>query len=259
MLTWQTGVNIDHSAMKNTTMNNSNQPTGRERAQKTMHTIIDPLVKFLIKIGLTPNGVTTIGFLLNLTVAVLFILGAERGERADLSVVGWGGFLMLIAGLFDMLDGQVARIGKMTSRFGAFYDSVMDRYSELVVFLGICWYLIAHGYFLSSVFAFVAVIGSVMVSYIRARAEAVGVECSGGFMQRPERVVLVGTAAWACGITSHYVGGDFKIDIDGLPFPIFETMTIFTLPVGIMGVLANHTAYQRLMTVRNSLLKMEKK
>lgn len=238
-------------------MNEDNKPTGRDKAQKVMHAIIEPLVKFLIKIGLTPNGVTTIGFLLNFGVAVIFIVGAERGERADLSVVGWGGFIILLAGLFDMLDGQVARIGKMTSKFGAFYDSVMDRYSELVMFLGICWYLVAHGYFLSSLFAFVAVIGSVMVSYIRARAEGIGVECAGGLMQRPERVILVGTSAWACGITSHYVGGDFRVDIEGLPFPIFETMSIFTLPMAVMGILANYTAYKRLQSTREKLMLRE--
>ncbi len=90
----------------------------------------------MIKLGLTPNVVTTIGFVLNLGVAVIFIVGAEEGNRGDLTYIGWAGALILFAGLFDMLDGQVARLGNMKSTFGALYDSVLDRYSELVMFLG---------------------------------------------------------------------------------------------------------------------------
>ncbi|HVU85173.1 MAG TPA: CDP-alcohol phosphatidyltransferase family protein, partial [Puia sp.] len=98
--------------------------------------------------------VTTIGLILNIGVSIIFIDGAEKGNRGDLSYVGWAGALILFAGLFDMLDGQVARLGNMSSRFGALYDSVLDRYSELILFLGICYYLVAHHYFLSSLFAF---------------------------------------------------------------------------------------------------------
>lgn len=239
-------------------MENNGAPTARDQAQKKAHSIIEPLVKLLIKLGLTPNAVTTIGFLLNVGVAVLFIMGAERGQRADLAVVGWAGFFILLAGLFDMLDGQVARIGKMTSAFGAFYDSVMDRYSELIMFLGICWYLIAHSYFLSSSFAFIAVIGSVMVSYVRARAEGIGIKCEGGLMQRPERVIAIGLSASLCGIASRFLGGDFKVTIEGLPFPVFETMSIFTIPVAIVGILANYTAYKRIMHSKAVLNEKEK-
>ena len=99
-----------------------------------------------------------------------------------------------------MMDGQVARIGKMSSTFGALYDSVLDRYSELTVFFGICFYLINQGYVISSIVAFIALIGSLMVSYVRARAEGLGLECKVGFMQRPERVVLTGLGALCCGI-----------------------------------------------------------
>src|SRR5674476_60006 len=97
--------------------------------------------------------------------SVIFILGAEEGNRGDLSYVGWAGGLILFAGLFDMLDGQVARLGNMKSTFGALFDSVLDRYSELIMFLGICYYLVAHHYLFSSLAAFVALIGSMMVSY----------------------------------------------------------------------------------------------
>lgn len=122
----------------------------RATLQLVIYKIINPVVKVFIKLGLTPNMVTTIGFLLNIVVAIIFILGAEDGNRGDLSYVGWAGAMILFAGIFDMLDGQVARLGNMSSKYGALFDSVLDRYSELVMFLGICYYLIGHHYFLSS-------------------------------------------------------------------------------------------------------------
>lgn len=230
----------------------------RDKLQQAIYIVINPFVKFLIWLGLTPNAITTIGFGLNIGVAVLFIIGAEKTNQGDLSYVGWGGALILFAGVFDMLDGQVARIGKMSSKFGAFYDSVLDRYSEMFMFLGICYYLVSHHYFLSSLFAFIALIGSVMVSYTRARAEGLGIECKGGLMQRPERVVIIGLSALICGILSHYIGGDFKVYIPGLSIQIFETMTIFTLPITIMAVLTNMTAVSRINMAKRAIEEQEK-
>ncbi len=215
--------------------------------------MIDPFVKLLIKAGLTPNAVTTIGFILNIGVAVIFIKGAERGHRGDLSYVGWAGALILFAGLFDMLDGQVARLGNMSSTFGALYDSVLDRYSELVMFFGICYYLVGHHYFLSSIFAFIAMIGSMMVSYTRARAEGLGIECKDGLMQRPERVILIGITAIACGVTANYLGGDYKWYLPGVSFHVLETMSIFTIPLAVMAVLTNITAIKRLTGAKKTL------
>lgn len=225
----------------------------RVRIQKGIYVVIDPFVKLLIKAGLTPNAVTTIGFILNIGVTVIFISGAEEGHRGDLSYVGWAGALILFAGLFDMLDGQVARLGNMSSTFGALYDSVLDRYSELVMFFGICYYLVGHHYFLSSIFAFVAMIGSMMVSYTRARAEGLGIECKDGLMQRPERVILIGISAIACGVTATYIGGDHKWYVPGVSFHVLETMSIFTVPIALMAVLTNITALKRLTGAQKTL------
>lgn len=225
----------------------------RDRLQQMIYKVIKPFVKGLIRIGLTPNAVTTIGLLLNIGVAVIFVFGAEESNRGDLSFVGWGGALVLFAGLFDMLDGQVARLGNMSSVFGALYDSVLDRYSELIMFLGICYYLVSHHYFLSSLFAFIALIGSMMVSYTRARAEGLGVESKGGLMQRPERVVTIGLCAMASGIAGHYIGGDFKIYVPGISFHIFETISIFTIPITIMAFMTNITAINRLRDAKKTL------
>ncbi len=225
----------------------------RIRLQKAIYVVIDPFVKGLIKIGLTPNMVTMIGFVLNIGVAIIFVEGGERGHRGDLSYVGWAGALILFAGLFDMLDGQVARLGNMSSSFGALFDSVLDRYSELIMFLGICYYLIAHHYFLSSLFAFIAMIGSMMVSYTRARAEGLGIECKDGLMQRPERVVTIGVSAIACGIVGESIGGDWKWYVSGIRFHVLETMSIFTLPLTLMAVLTNVTAINRLRGSKKAL------
>jgi phosphatidylglycerophosphate synthase len=230
----------------------------RNTLQQNIYKVIDPFVRVLIKIGLTPNGVTTIGLILNIGVAIIFIVGAEEGNRGDLRYVGWAGALILFAGLFDMLDGQVARLGNMASAFGAMYDSVLDRYSELIMFFGICYYLVAHHYFLSSIFAFIALIGSMMVSYTRARAEGLGIALKGGLMQRPERVILVGITAGLCGIVSNFIGGDYKLYVKGIPFHIFETISIFTIPIFCMAFLTNITALRRLRDAKKAFEEKEK-
>ena len=97
-----------------------------------------------------------------------------------------------------------------------------------------------------------------MVSYVRARAEGLGVECKGGLMQRPERVVTIGLAAIACGLSSVYIGGDYKLYVPGVKFHVFETMSIFTIPITILAVLTNITAYKRLMGSKKSIEEMEK-
>jgi CDP-diacylglycerol--glycerol-3-phosphate 3-phosphatidyltransferase len=125
------------------------------------------------------------------------------------------------------------------------------------MFLGICYYLVGHHYFLSSIFAFIALIGSMMVSYVRARAEGLGIECKGGLMQRPERVVTIGLCAMLCGLTSLYIGGDYKLYVPGIKFHIFETMTIFTFPIAVVAILTNITAFKRLIDAKKSLLEQQ--
>ena len=225
----------------------------RVKLQYGIYKIIDPFVRLLVKIGFTPNFVTVTGFIMNIGVAAIFVVGAERTNRGEFSYVGWAGGLILFAGLFDMLDGQVARVGKMSSSFGAFLDSVLDRYSELFMFLGICYYLVSHHYFVSSLFAFIGLIGSMMVSYTRARAEGLGIQCKGGLMQRPERVVLVGSSALLCGILAPHIGADFRWQVTGIPFHLFETMSIFTLPLTVLAILTNLTAYHRVMEAKRQL------
>ena len=155
----------------------------RDYLQQLIYKIINPLIRGMIKIGITPNFITTTGFILNVVAAGMFVYAGIYGGQNDLAIIGWAGGVILFAGLFDMMDGRVARLGNMSSKFGALYDSVLDRYSELMTFFGICYYLSMKDYFLYALIAFVALIGSLMVSYVRARAEGLGIECKVGFMQ----------------------------------------------------------------------------
>ncbi len=224
----------------------------RDLGQQFIYKIIDPSVRGMIKIGITPNIITTTGLVLNILAAAIFMVGGYHGERGDFSFVGWGGFTILFAGLFDMIDGRLARVGNMSSIYGALYDSVLDRYSELITLFGICYYLILQGYFFSSMFAFVALIGSMMVSYVRARAEGLGIECKVGFMQRPERVILVGAGGMLCGIFYHFAG-NYEITVPSLSFPIFEPIMIFVLPIVIVAIFSNITAISRLIYCKKEL------
>lgn len=227
----------------------------RDIIQQTIYKIINPIVHRLIKVGITPNFVTAAGLFINIIATVILIYAAHC-ERGNFSYVGWAGLVILFAGLFDMLDGQVARIGKMTSRYGALFDSVLDRYSELIVLFGLCYYLILQGYFFSSLFGFIALIGSMMVSYIRARAEGLGIECKVGFMQRPERVILISAGAIFCGIFYYFIG-DYKLFIPGVLFPVFEPIVILVIPLVIVAVFSNVTAIGRLNYCRKVLKEEE--
>ncbi len=229
----------------------------KEVGQPLVYKVIQPVIDLLARVGVTPNAITMIGFVLNIAATIVFVYGTNAA-RGDLRFVAAGGCVILLAGLFDMMDGRLARVSKQESRFGALFDSVLDRYSELVMFLGICYYLVAQAYFLSSLFAFIAMIGSIMVSYVRARAEGLGIECKGGLMQRPERVLLVGISAILCGLVQGYAG-DFKYTVPGTNFPIFENITIFTFPIFVMAILTNWTAVQRLQESKTALDQLDRK
>ncbi len=223
----------------------------KQYGQQLIYKVINPFIEMLIKTGVSPNTITSVGLFFNFLAAVVLIIGAETGARGDHSFLGWAGAIILFAGVFDMMDGRLARLGKMESKFGALYDSVLDRYSEMLMFLGICYYLVSHDYFLSSVFAFVAMIGSVMVSYTRARAEGLGVDCSVGWMQRPERIILVSVSAIACGITSYFMGPDNILLFSMINF---EAISIFIGPIAVLAVMSNITALRRLEHSRQELM-----
>ena len=210
----------------------------RDFLQQVIYKIINPAVRGMIKIGITPNFITTTGLILNIAAAVLFVY-AGMYHAGELAYVGWGGALVLFAGLFDMIDGRLARLGNMSSTFGALYDSVLDRYSELVTLFGIFYYLILQGYVYGSMITFVALIGSLMVSYVRARAEGLGLECKVGLMQRPERVVLTALGAVCCGLLRNCTA--------------FDPMLVLIVPLAVIAVLANITAFVRIAHCRKLL------
>ena len=179
--------------------------------------------------------------------AVLIAAGikAQQGGGADFTLVTIAGALIIGFSLFDMLDGQVARIGGMASTFGAMYDSVLDRYCELFTLGGLAFYLIGCGNATGAILTFLALVGSIMVSYVRARAEGLDIECKIGFMQRPERVVVTSVAALAAGIT-------------GLSLPAtstFDPNIILVVAMAIIAIFANMTAFARIAHCKRELAK----
>lgn len=176
----------------------------RDYLQKLIYTLINPIIKGMIKMGITPNMVTTIGSVGNVVAAFLFIHASQLSPISmGFSWIGWGGAILLFSGLFDMMDGRLARLGNMSTTFGAFWDSTLDRYSELFSLFGITLYLMTASGIWAGVITFLALVGSIMVSYVRARAEGLGIECKVGIMQRPERVVVTALAAIITGMTSN--------------------------------------------------------
>jgi CDP-diacylglycerol--glycerol-3-phosphate 3-phosphatidyltransferase len=140
------------------------------------------VVRWLQSAGISPNTLTYTGFLLTAISALVLAGGNFR----------IGAIVLLFASIFDMLDGALARATAQSSAFGAFLDSTLDRYSESVTFLALAYYYSSvPGSRTEIMLIFVIIIGSLMVSYTRARAEALQVECKAGMLQRPERVVLL--------------------------------------------------------------------
>ena len=146
--------------------------------------IIDAMVRVLASAGVHPNILTAIGVLINIGCGVLFGFGEFF----------WAGIVLIIANLFDMLDGNVARQSGNVTKFGGFLDSTLDRLSDMVAFLGIMIFYAGNSpqhSLLNVTLAGVGMIASVMVSYSTARSEGLGVKANVGFLQRPERVVLL--------------------------------------------------------------------
>ncbi len=143
--------------------------------------IIDRIVRWLALSRIHPNVLTFIGLLINIWAAWLFSQGKFR----------WAGLVVIGAGLFDMVDGRVARASNQVTRFGGFFDSVVDRYSDLALFVGLLVYYASINRFFYIVLTAIVMTGSVMISYTRARAENVIPKCKVGFLERPERVVLI--------------------------------------------------------------------
>ncbi|NIP79664.1 MAG: CDP-alcohol phosphatidyltransferase family protein [Gemmatimonadetes bacterium] len=188
-----------------------------------VYRILDPLTGWLADRRVHPNLLTTLGFAVTIASAFAF----------DQRAVRTAGFLVLLGGFFDILDGRVARLTELGSKFGAFYDSTLDRISEIAVYLGLLSLYNDYRLELGDVgmiyLIMLAMGGSLMVSYTRARAEALGLDCRVGLMPRAERVVLIGSAALF-----------FGLSWDGL---------VLKGVIAVLAVLTNITAFQRIIWV----------
>jgi CDP-diacylglycerol---glycerol-3-phosphate 3-phosphatidyltransferase len=196
---------------------------GLESLRSVVYRILDPITDWMVRRRVHPNLLTTIGFLVTVGAGLMF---SEHHVRT-------AGFLVLLGGVFDIFDGRVARLSGLGSKFGAFYDSTLDRISEVVVFLGLLSLYNDYRLELGDVgmiyLIMLAMAGSQMISYTRARAEALGLDCRVGLMPRAERVVLIGTSALFFGESS-----------DGL---------VLKGVIVILAILTNLTAFQRIVWV----------
>ena len=141
-----------------------------------------PVARLLARGGVSPNAVTLFGLLVAGVSALLLALGNLWA----------GGVVVLVSGVFDLFDGALARETRSATPFGALLDSVVDRFAEVVVLLGLLVYYLADSSVEGSVLVYLALAASLMVSYVRARAEGLEIECEVGVMTRPERVALLG-------------------------------------------------------------------
>jgi len=175
--------------------------------------VLDPLGRFFLNLGLTPNTVTALGLIGN-TIGAYYL---ARGELLT------GGILVAVMSPIDALDGTMARLRGEASDWGAFVDSVSDRYSELIIYGGLLYYFFSTGDVWGGMLTFGATAGSILVSYVRARAESLGYEAKVGLLTRAERYLVLAPAL------------------------LFGQLY---LGLGILAVFANFTAVQRVWHVR---------
>jgi len=201
---------VEGTAEKKTRMSRTDQ------MRKLFKGVLDPIAGFLNRLGITPNTVTILGLVGN-TVGAYFL---ARGQMTI------GGIFILLMGPVDALDGTMARLRGEASDWGAFVDSVTDRYSELVIFGGLLFFYIQQGNWLGATLAYLAAAGSVLVSYTRARAQSLGVETKVGILTRFERYAIL-----APGLVLN-----------------------LTIPaLWILAIFANLTALQRIYDVRRQV------
>lgn len=194
--------------------------------QEAFVRLLDPVVERLVRAGVHPNAISTLGFLITLGAAVIVF-----SRHLFIGVV-----VFLIGGMMDILDGNVARRSGLASKFGSFYDSTLDRVSEIAFYFSLyAFFRPLDRFWWVGYVVITAMVGSLMVSYTRARAEALGVECAVGLMQRPERIVAIGVGGLLTPVAA-------AID------PAWEYWPLL-VALGTIAVLANLTALERIHSV----------
>jgi len=190
--------------------------------------LFKPFINLFAKARVKANWLTTAGF--------IFGLGAGALFAADHFF--WGGMVALLSAICDAIDGSLARLSGNVTKFGMFYDSVLDRYSELAIFIGLSYFYSSKAMWLQALLTDLALVGSLMVSYTRARAEGLGEDCKVGIMERPERIAVIITGTVFTGLFTSLTHND-------------KWHGIFTAALWVLAVFTNVTAVQRILHVRN--------
>jgi len=201
-------------------------------ARRALEVVSLPVARASVWLGVSPDVLTALGFVGNVVVAALIIQGR----------LAIAGVVMILAGLFDALDGAAARLAERAGKSGALLDSVIDRYSESAVYMGLLIYFFRANHLLGVALAFLAIIGSLLVSYIRARAEGLNIQCRVGLMQRGERIVLLAVGLiWGTWWPFEWASSS----LGSAPFLVFC--------LGVLALLAHITALHRLIFSYNAL------
>src|SRR5262249_192257 len=146
-----------------------------------LHRVFDPVARLLLRMGARPNHLTVLGLGVSVAAAYVFSVGRLR----------WAAVLLAVAGLFDFFDGAVARLAGSGSDYGAFLDSVVDRYSDVAVLLGVLVHYQQQANTTGAVLTMATLAGTVMTSYTKARAQSISVRCDIGVVERPERLIAL--------------------------------------------------------------------
>jgi len=178
-----------------------------------LHRLFDPVARLLLRMGARPNHLTVLGLGVSVTAAYVFSVGRLR----------WGAALLAVAGLCDFFDGAVARLAGSDSDYGAFLDSVVDRYSDVAVLFGILVYYQQRADTVGSALTMATLAGTIMTSYTKARAQSIGVRCDIGVVERPERLIA-------------FIAG--------------AALQLLTPIMALLAVLTNVTAIQRIIYTR---------
>ncbi len=219
----------------------------KEIGRRILYFAFDPLVKVFGKLGITPNHVTLMGLVLNIVGAFYLLHSFEMGTMEYGQQLFGFGIILGFAGLMDSMDGRLARLYQMHSVFGAYYDSVIDRYSEFIMFIAMAVYFAHFDLQIGLIAVLFATMGSLMVSYNRSRAESLGVDCNVGLMQRPERIVFLGLWSILCGLWHHYAANSFLgVHLWGID--------LYTLGIIWLAISTNITAIRRILFTRTSIM-----
>lgn len=220
------------------------QLSAKTLTYRLAHYSVQPIYLLVKNLGLKPSQVTTLGFVITLGAGFLFMMPKEFWNVVTFVDAGW---LICWGGMFDFIDGMLAKRNHLSSRAGGFYDSVMDRFSEAVLFVALALFYRDTPWL---VFVLLAFMGAMLTSYCRSAGEKWGASCQKGLLQRPGRVVILGLGAVFTPLIAYSLHFALPQHYD---FSFEECRMIYGFMIAVLAILANVTAIQRTILIYREL------